>query len=205
MATDLIATAPATRPSGDAARYRRRRRVLWATAAVAAIAATLATASVFGRDATRAGDSLRIEGAAASFDLPRVGAPDERVALGQFAGQALVVNFWASWCVPCRNEMPALEAVATRLAGRVAFVGINHQDGRTPAAEFQQDVGVSYPSGYDPDGGVARAYGVLGLPTTVLVDARGRIVGRRLGELTEAELADLLESAFGSRAVGAAR
>ena len=70
--------------------------------------------------------------------------------------------------------------------------GINHQDGRSPAAEFQDEVEVRYPSGYDPDGAVARNFGVVGLPTTVLVDASGQMVGRRLREVSEEELLALV-------------
>ena len=115
----------------------------------------------------------------------------------------MLFNLWATWCVPCRKEMPALQAASERLEGRVVFVGVNHQDGRSPAAEFEREVGVTYPSGYDPDGAVARDFGVVGLPTTVLVDARGRIVARSLGELTENELDELVAEAFGIEAGGA--
>ena len=95
-----------------------------------------------------------------------------------------------------------MQAAAERLEGQVAFVGVNHQDGQGPAAEFEQEVGVTYPSGHDPDGGVARDFGVVGLPTTVLVDARGRIVARSLGALTDNELDELIVEAFGIDAGG---
>lgn len=195
MATDL--TAPAVAEAEPTAPVqRRRRRGLAIAVGGAAIAAVVSVAAVSSGGAP-VEHRVAVEGAAPAFDLPRVGAPDERVTLADFAGRPLVVNFWASWCVPCRKEMPALEAAAERLAGRVGFVGINHQDGDAAAADFEDDVGVTYPSGYDPDGAVARAYGVLGLPTTVLVDASGRIVARRLGEVSDDELARLITDAFG--------
>ena len=191
MATDLTA---ATGVDLDAPTRRCRRR------RAAIVAATVAVAAAAGLVASRAGPPdarVAVEGAAPSFDLARVGADEgERVRLADFAGRPLVVNFWASWCVPCRKEMPALQAVAERLEGRVVFIGINHQDGRRPAAEFQDEVGVRYPSGYDPDGAVAPNFGVVGLPTTVLVDARGRIVGRRLGEASVEELLVFVVDAF---------
>jgi len=193
MATDL--TAPDDADQIVPPRRRHRRRV--AVAGVVALAAAVAAVATFLGGDPPVEDSVAIEGAAPDFDLPRVGAPQERVTLAGTAGKPLVVNFWASWCVPCRKEMPALQAAAERLAGQVRFLGINHQDGAIAAADFEDDVGVTYPSGHDPDGGVARAYGVLGLPTTVLVDASGRIVARKLGEVTEDELADLLVDAFG--------
>ena len=195
MATDLTTYTP---PSVDepAVPPRRRQRLLVA-GGVLAVLAIGAVAGIGASQPTDPEDRVAVEGAAPAFDLPRVGAEDERLRLADFAGQPMVVNFWASWCVPCRKEMPALQAAAERLQGRVAFVGVNHQDGQSPAAEFEREVGVTYPSGYDPDGAVARNFGVVGLPTTVLVDASGRIVARSLGELTETELDDLIADAFG--------
>jgi len=200
MATDLTTHAP---PTVDGpVRLRRRRRLLIA----GGVLAVLAVGAVAGIGASRSSDPedrVAVEGAAPSFDLPLVGAEGDRVRLADFAGRPVVVNFWASWCVPCRKEMPALQAAAERLEGQVAFVGVNHQDGQGPAAEFEREAGVTYPSGSDLDGGVARDFGVVGLPTTVLVDARGRIVARSLGELTDSELAELIAEAFGIHRGGA--
>lgn len=177
-----------------------RRRV--AIAAVIAAVGVAVIGVAAGMRAPAPSDAVRAEGAAPAFDLAQVGADGARVSLAQFAGRPLVVNFWASWCVPCRKEMPALGRVSEQLAGRVAFVGVNYQDERSAAAEFQRAAAVRYPSGTDPDGEVGRRYGVMGLPTTVLVDAGGRIVGRRLGEVSERELLDLVARAFGPAAVG---
>lgn len=165
--------------------------------AASAVAVTaIVSVATFTRGGTSPDERITIEGAAPAFDLPRVGAPDEPVTLAAFAGKPLVINFWASWCVPCRKEMPALQRASERLAGRVVFVGINHQDIAADAAEFERNVGVTYPSGHDPGGDVARAYGVLGLPTTVFVDQSGRIVARRPGEITDEKLDRLLVAAF---------
>ena len=192
MATDLSADTP---PPETPVRPRRRHR-----SALAAALVVIGVAAAAGIGASRSNDPehrVAVEGAAPAFDLPRVGVDGERVRLADFVGRPLVVNFWASWCVPCRKEMPALQATAERLEGRVGFVGVNHQDGRTAATEFEEEVGVTYPSAYDPNGGVARDFGVVGLPTTVLVDASGRIVARTLGEVTEDELDELIAEAFG--------
>ena len=148
-------------------------------------------------------DGVTDEGPAPAFDLPRVGMDGERVSLGDFAGRPVVVNFWASWCVPCRQEMPALQATSERLAGRVAFVGINYEDTESSAADFQRDVGAKYPSGLDSDGEVASRYAVQGLPTTVLIDGRGRIVARVLGGVTQKKLLSLVDKAFGPDVSGA--
>ena len=162
---------------------------------VGVVAAALGLLVVIGR-AGRSPDRVPRHRIAPAFDLPRVGSERDRVRLADFAGRPVVVNFWASWCVPCRKEMPALEAVAERLSGQVAFVGVTQQDGRTAGADFEHEVGVTYPSGSDPEGTTAPAYGVGGLPTTVLIDADGRIVGRHLGALTEKTLTELVRRAF---------
>lgn len=132
------------------------------------------------------------EGPAPAVDVPRLGDPTARVDLAAFRGRPLVLNFWASWCIPCRKEMPALGEAAARLQGRVSFLGVNHQDGMVPAQEFVTDVGVRYPSGFDPAGDVARRYGVQGLPTTVFIGADGRIVGRKLGGMSTAQLLETI-------------
>ena len=190
----LEASIDEARGGGSPRPRQGRRRVL---AAVAAIIALSAVAAVI---VTKPGSdtpvAVKREGAAPAFDLPRLGAPGERVSLADFAGRPVVVNFWASWCVPCRKEMPAFQAVYERIGAKVAFVGVNHQDGRSAAEEFQAATGVRYPSGYDPQGKVAAAYGLFGLPTTVLIDD-GRIVARKVGEVTQRELEDLIRRAFG--------
>lgn len=179
----------------------RRRRILFGGAVVA-----LVTVAAGVLAAWRGGsDGVTDEGPAPVFDLLRVGVDGERVSLGDFTGRPVVVNFWASWCVPCREEMPALQATSERLAGRVAFVGINYQDTASSAADFEREVGAKYPSGLDGDGAVASRYAVQGLPTTVLVDARGRIVARVLGRVTQEKLLNLVDKAIGPDASGAGR
>jgi len=125
---------------------------------------------------------------APAFDLADLRHPDDRVALADFRGRPVVLNFWASWCVPCRREMPAFEAVARASRDRVAFVGVNHQDSRDDALRFLRETGVSYRSGFDPAGDVARRYGLYGMPTTVFISADGRIIATRTGEISRTEL-----------------
>jgi len=176
-------------------RGERRRPVV---VAIALISCTVIAAVMF-RAASRTGTpGERVaEGFAPQFDLPFVGDASRSVSLAQFSGGSVVVNFWASWCIPCRKEMPAFQVAADRLVGRVAFVGINEQDSATAAADFQHAVGVRYPSGSDPSGRVAALYGVRGLPTTVVMDAAGRIVGRRVGQVDEEQLLELIRSSLG--------
>lgn len=132
------------------------------------------------------------------FDLPALDG-EGRVKSDDLRGMPLVVNFWASWCGPCRREMPALVAAADRFDGQVRFVGVNHQDNREDAVDFAADAGLSYPSGSDPDGEVGRRVGLRGMPTTLFVDEEGRILERRTGEMTEATLAKTIERLFPPR------
>lgn len=101
-----------------------------------------------------------------------------------WAGKTLLINVWASWCGPCRREQPALEALWRRLAPRedIQFVGVDHRDGRAPAEQWIDRYGVTYPSIYDPDGKIAERLGVPFVPATILVDRRGQLRYRLVGE-----------------------
>ena len=101
-----------------------------------------------------------------------------------------MLNFWASWCEPCRRELPAIAIVADDLGDRVAFLGVNHLDDRADALDFLERVDVELPTGYDPEGRVAPLYGVRGMPTTIFIDSSGAIVARHTGEITERQLRD---------------
>lgn len=114
-------------------------------------------------------------------------------------GRPMVVNFWASWCTPCKKEMPAFEAVAKELDGKVSIVGVTDTmdlDGSRTAAD---KAGVTYPLLVDEDG-LQSDLGIAGLPATIFVDADGKIVGRHLGALTQAELTEEIQKRYGIEA-----
>jgi cytochrome c biogenesis protein CcmG/thiol:disulfide interchange protein DsbE len=114
--------------------------------------------------------------------------------LDRLRGRVVVVNFWASWCVPCREEMPALEAVSRGYAeaGKpVTVIGVDSSDVRSEAANFLEEVGVTYPTVYDQQGlrgGVAASWTVTGLPQTWFVAKDGSRAGRIGGRLTVDDL-----------------
>lgn len=135
-----------------------------------------------------------------AFEGPALGDAAAVIRLADFRGRPVVVNFWASWCTPCRREMPALARVHAEVGDAVAFVGINHQDNRGAALELVAETGITYPSVHDPRGDIAQDYGLLGMPTTVFLDAEGREVGRHTGELSEADLREAVEELRGSPA-----
>lgn len=134
---------------------------------------------------------------APAFDLTRLDDERATIALADFAGEPLVLNFWASWCVPCRTEMPAYQQVFDEVGDRVRFLGVNVRDRRDDGLAFAADAGVRYPSIFDPQATMTADYDVFGLPTTIFIDERGRIVAQRTGELSAEDLRTTIDRLFG--------
>jgi cytochrome c biogenesis protein CcmG/thiol:disulfide interchange protein DsbE len=119
-----------------------------------------------------------------------------RVTLVDHRGQVVLLNFWASWCAPCREEFPKLKAVHGR--DDVVVLGVVFDDSKRKAAGFMREQGATWPGLVDPDHDIADAYGVFkkpGIPVTWAIDADGVARARRLGPLTDAALTDLLARA----------
>lgn len=112
-------------------------------------------------------------------------------------GRPIFLNLWASWCFPCREEMPALSAAAERHPD-VLFLGVAVQDDPVSARSFAEEIGVSYPIAFDEGDVVDETYRPLGLPATYLIDEEGRIVNRLFGGLTPDQIEGALTDAFGS-------
>jgi cytochrome c biogenesis protein CcmG/thiol:disulfide interchange protein DsbE len=113
---------------------------------------------------------------------------DNKLALTELRGFPVVVNFWASWCLPCRDEAPAFRAVAERYGGRVVFVGMDTQDLKSAARRFLRRNKVNYVSVRDGSAHTYTAYGLTGVPETYYLDRRGRAVAHSLGAVSEQEL-----------------
>jgi cytochrome c biogenesis protein CcmG/thiol:disulfide interchange protein DsbE len=111
-----------------------------------------------------------------------------RVSLADLRGSPVVVNFWASWCVPCREEASLLEALAAQGPGGLRVVGVLYEDSPENARAFAEQYGVSYPTLLDPDGRAAIDYGVLGIPETFFVDRSGIIRAHQVGALAAGDL-----------------
>ncbi len=135
-----------------------------------------------------------------SLELPCFGAPGS-VDLATLRGP-MVVNVWASWCAPCRSELPILQEFAERHAGRVAVLGVDYADRQTTnAGDLLLETGVTYPQVADPGGALSGADPlprIAGLPFLALVDADGRIVHQEFRELGDrADLERLVEEHLG--------
>jgi cytochrome c biogenesis protein CcmG/thiol:disulfide interchange protein DsbE len=122
---------------------------------------------------------------------------DDR-SLGEFTGTTpVVVNFFASWCVPCVEEMPAIEAVHQSLGDQVTFVGLANQDRDEDALATVEATGVTYPTYGDPGASAISYFGGLSMPTTVFIAADGTVVDVNSGALSEAELRAKITDLFG--------
>ncbi len=129
-------------------------------------------------------------------------AADSTVTLEGLAGRPAVVNFWASWCLSCRDEARVLEAGWRRYGPEVAFVGVAVDDEAAAARGFIQRYGKTYLLGPDRDGSIALNYGLYGVPETFFLGADGRILSKHTGPLTEADLERGIERARSGVASG---
>jgi thiol-disulfide isomerase/thioredoxin len=134
--------------------------------------------------------------AAPARTAPVLGDESSEAAATDLAGTPGVLNFWGSWCGPCRTEQPELNTVAERFEGEVGFLGVNVDDPVPNAVAFQREFDVPYDSVHDPAGSFAAAFGGIGpsvMPSTLLLDADGRVAARIFGSTDETELTVLVE------------
>jgi cytochrome c biogenesis protein CcmG/thiol:disulfide interchange protein DsbE len=196
-------------PEGDAPdRPARRRgldgRTLAICALVAVIAALLAgfaTSRLTDDDGDPDGRGILTE----AEELPDIALPrfdGSELRTGDFRGQPLVINFWASWCVPCVDEMPAFQEVHESLGDSVAFLGVNSRDTVDSAEQMIETTGVTYELARDVDGALARALDVASLPVTVLVLPDGTIVETLQREVSSARLCEAINQTLLNQSLG---
>lgn len=120
---------------------------------------------------------------APDFTLPLFNGGEFK--LKQHLGNPIIINFFASWCIPCGEEAPMLEEAYQELSKKgVVFVGVAGQDTQTKAEEFVKKHGMTFPTGLDATGKILEAYGVYGMPTTFFIDRKGVISDLHIGSIT---------------------
>lgn len=213
---------PMMRPAiATAARSRRRWLQLVVLVSVLAFIALLAYGLRTSGASTAIDESLAREEAppAPGFSLPILesgtlppglagrleGAfADGQLSLDELEGVPVLLNFWASWCIPCREEAPLLQE-GWRRYGRqgVLFLGLDMQDLTGDARDFLREFSISYPTIREPSNGVARTYGVTGIPETFFIAPDGNIVSHVIGVISEEQLAAGVAAAKSGEVVGA--
>jgi len=180
-----------------------RRTTTNLVAALLAAALLAACSGDLGEQAT--GEGTRVPGVRQGVFLPASGDreplpelsaypllsdQDATASLADLQGEVAIVNFWASWCGPCRAEQPDLNAAVEELEGEpVTFLGVNFRNDPVPNARAHvREFDMPYDSLYDPENTIAAALDVTTIPATVVLDARGRIAGRLLGVTTTEEV-----------------
>lgn len=173
----LKAGGPKTpRPTRPGQAWRARTGLMLPLLAVLALLAagtlrhhqTLAIGAALARGETPAVPDLTLPG----FD----GRP---VSLRGLTGHPVILNFWASWCIPCRDEAPLLEGTWREFRPQGLIVlGVDTQDLEAPARAFLKEFRITYPNARDPDGSIGRQFGTTGVPETFFIDREGRIRGK---------------------------
>lgn len=136
--------------------------------------------------------ALRVGDRAPDFSLADLDG--EPVRLADYAGRPVIVNFWASWCVPCVEEFPLLAATLDEHADAgLAVIGIVYRDRSEAARAFADQMGADWPLAMDPGEAVARAYGVFGPPESWMIGPDGRVVSRQIGPYAADELETQLD------------
>ena len=131
------------------------------------------------------------------YQFEQMAMSGESVSLADLRGKAVVVNFWASYCVPCQKEAPLLERVWNDYRDRgVIFLGVNTEDPLKEALDYLVKYGVTYPNAPDQGGRMENAYRITGIPETFVINTQGEIVRHFLSEPNERELRNAIERAL---------
>jgi len=189
-------------PAGSKKRNRKRRTIVLIVAILlnagllALLGSQLLTPAQDQSHAGSAQSSSPLDGhPAPDFTLGVLNThPGPPIHLASLKGRPVMLNFWASWCDPCKQEAPLLEAMWQRVQGQgIVFIGIDFEDRQSDGLSFLHTYGITYPNVVDTDGSVAISYGVTGVPETVFIDRHGVFVHKVIGELTAQTLQSNLQ------------
>jgi cytochrome c biogenesis protein CcmG/thiol:disulfide interchange protein DsbE len=143
------------------------------------------------------GKEAEIGKPAPNFTLSRVDAPG-KLQLASLRGKVVVLNFWASWCYPCNQEAPTLQAAAKRFGKRVVVLGVDVNDPTSDARKFARKFKLTYPLVHDNHNVTSPKYGLTGLPETFFIDRSGKLVGHVAAAIDAADLRNGVEQALKS-------
>ncbi|GAA0961702.1 TlpA disulfide reductase family protein [Actinocorallia libanotica] len=158
---------------------------------LAAVALTLTAGCSGGGTAAKPGEPVPVDDRQSPAAVKGETLEGEQLDLASYDGKVVVVNFWASWCGPCRAEAPALEATYQENKDEVAFLGVDIKDTRDGAKAFVRKYGNSYPSLFDPEGKITQSFSSVNpgaLPTTLILDREGRVAVQFPGMVSKARL-----------------
>ncbi len=159
---------------------------------VLALAALLAIGLVNRSPATGRSGETRIDKPAPAINIPLYDGGSLMAA--DYAGKPVVVNFWASWCGPCRQEAPIFERLWREYGERgVMFIGVNIQDTTGEAQAYISEFDITYPNGADEDGSISVDYGVIGIPVTFFISPDGIVERRWAGVVRETQLREWID------------
>lgn len=154
---------------------------------VLALAALLALGLENRSPVTGRSGATRIDKPAPQINMPLYGGGS--MTATDYAGKPVVVNFWASWCGPCKQEAPIFERLSREYRERgVMFIGVNIQDAESDAEAYLREYDITYPNGKDDDGSISIDYGVIGIPVTFFIGRDGIVQRRWAGVMRETQL-----------------
>jgi len=159
----------------------------------AAVLLVVGLVALLGWGVVQGNSGPREAGPAPDFNLQTFDG--KTITLSQFRGQVVVINFWASWCVPCREEANYLESTWRKYRGQgVVFIGVNWVDTNKEALAFLEEYGITYFNGVDLGTKIAQAYRLQGIPETFFVDQAGVLRGVQIGAFQPPQLDDKIEA-----------
>ncbi|HEU5370221.1 MAG TPA: TlpA disulfide reductase family protein [Ktedonobacterales bacterium] len=187
------AQAPAQKPK------RRRRIIIFCVVSLVNVGLLVVLLSQLLTPASNVATDPLVGHPAPNFSLAALhpGGSQSMLSLADFKGKPVLLNFWATWCAPCKEELPLLEKTwkQEQAQGKdVVFLGLDFQEGSSNAASFVRLYGISYQILLDTDGAATLKYGITGLPQTVFINRQGVVVSKVPGELTAKTLASGLQS-----------
>jgi cytochrome c biogenesis protein CcmG/thiol:disulfide interchange protein DsbE len=172
-----------------------RRGLVGKTAAVLGVVALLA---LLGWGLVKAQAGPKSSGLAPDFTLQTFGG--DSVTLSELRGQVVVINFWASWCPPCRDEAPYLEQTWREYKDQgVVFIGVDYVDTEPEALAYIEEFDITYPNGPDARTEISQAYQIQGVPETFFVGVDGTLRGAKIGPLAPPELEERLTDLLSER------